>query len=105
MLKEKNNIALSFIMTLAIVYSIRTMFAARNQIFSFLLFILETNFLIGLLEQGKKRYFWLLILLAFCLVAVHDTVYILMFVIALPYLAEIILQKLKIKLPRKFRIF
>ena len=104
-LKEKNNIVLSFIMTMSVIYVIRTMFAARNQIFSFLLFILEANFLIGLLEQGKKRYFWFLILLAFCLVTVHDTVYILMFVIALPYLAEVILQKFKLKLPRKFRIF
>ena len=99
LLKEKNNMILSFIVTLSIVYITKTMFAARNQIFSFLLFILEANFLIGLLEEGKKRYFWLLILLAFGLVTVHDTVYILMFIIALPYLAEVVLQKFKIKLP------
>lgn len=98
-LKEKNNLIFSFIMTLAIMYITRNAFTARNQVFSFLLFILEANFLIGLLEQGKKRYFWFLILLAFGLVAVHDTLYILLFVIALPYLAEIILQKFKIKLP------
>ena len=102
LVKENNNILFSFIISLGTMYGVRNVFAARNQIFSFLVFILEANFLIELLEKGKKRYFWFLILLAFVLVAVHDTLYILFFVIAMPYLAEIILQKFKIKLSKNF---
>ena len=94
MLKEKNGLILSFGVTLFSMLFSQSMFAARNQIFSFLLFELEINFLIGLLEEGKKRYFWFLIIDAFLLILFHDTVYPLFFVLIMPYLADIILSKI-----------
>ena len=94
LLKEKNNIILAFIVSMISVFCAKEGFAARNQIFSFLIFVLEISYLIGLLEQGKKRCFWYLIVLAFLLVLVHDTLYILFFVMMLPYLADIILSKI-----------
>ena len=93
LLKGKNGLFLSFIITIFSIYSASGVFTARNQIFSFLVFLLECYCLNGLLERGKKKYFWILLILAFLLINVHDTLYPLFFVIALPYLAEIILKK------------
>ena len=87
LLKEKNNLIL-------VMHLSASVFAARNQIFSFLIFELEIYGLIGLLEQGKKRYFWFLILVAFLLVLFHDTLYLLYFLLAMPYLGDFILSKL-----------
>lgn len=94
LLKSKNNLVLSFFATLIFMYLSKSVFAARNQIFSFLIFELEINCLIGLLEEGKKRNFWFLLLLAIALVLVHDTLYILYFVLILPYLADFIINKI-----------
>lgn len=94
LLKEKNGLILSFIMSLISIYLSSGVFAARNQIFSFLIFELEIFSLYGLLEVGKKRYFFVLLILAFLLVNFHDTVYPLFFVMMMPYLGEVILKKI-----------
>ena len=94
LLKEKNNLILSFVISMIAMHLAGSVFAARNQIFSFLIFELEIYGLIGLLEQGKKRYFWFLILVAFLLVLFHDTFYLLYFLLAMPYLGDFILSKL-----------
>lgn len=94
LLKEKNGLILSFIMSLISIYLSSGVFAARNQIFSFLIFVLEIFSLYGLLEVGKKRYFFVLLILAFLLVNFHDTVYPLFFVMMMPYLGEVILKKI-----------
>jgi len=93
LLKEKNGLLLSFIISILVADIVRGLFTARNQIFSILVFELEIYSLIKLLEQGKKRYFWVLIALAFLLVLVHDTLYFLFFIFILPYLADYLLNK------------
>ena len=104
LLQEKNHLFLAFGVSMLAMFYARDVFVARNQIFSFLIFELEIFSLIGLLERGKKRYFGILIVLAFLLVLVHDTLYILFFVMLLPYLAEILLNKLfKIENSYKFK--
>lgn len=94
LLKGKNNLIISFVIALLTIYISNGIFAARNQIFSFLLFELEVFCLIGLLEQGKKRYFWFLLMIAFLLVLVHDTLYIMFWVLMLPYFVDFILSKI-----------
>ena len=94
LLKEKNGLIISFLVTLFAVDCSSGVFAARNQIFSFLIFELEVYCLIGLLEVGKKRYFWILLGLAFALINFHDTMYPLFFVMMMPYLAEIFFSKI-----------
>ena len=79
-LRQKNGLILSFLVAIVSAYLSRALFAARNQIFSFLIFELEIYSLNGLLERGKKTYFYILLFLAFLLVNFHDTVYILFFV-------------------------
>jgi hypothetical protein len=96
LLKSNKSLIISFISTVLAIKFSTEVFTDRNQIYSFLVFILEVYALDGLLERGKKKYFWILILLSIVLVNVHDTLYPIYFVIMLPYLAEIILEKLKI---------
>ena len=80
LIKQNNSLVISFIISLVAMYLSRGVFAARNQIFSFLIFELEIYCLNELMVNGKKRYFWILLLLAFLLLMVHDTVYPLFFV-------------------------
>lgn len=94
LIKQNNSLVISFIISLVAMYLSRGVFAARNQIFSFLIFELEIYCLNELMVNGKKRYFWILLLLAFLLLMVHDTVYPLFFVMIMPYMAEIILSKI-----------
>lgn len=94
LVKEKNGLLLSFIVSIFALYCSRFLFAARNQIFSFLIFELEIFGLIELVENGKKKYFFLLVLLEFLLVLVHDTVYIFFIVLMMPYLADILIEKI-----------
>lgn len=104
LVKEKNNLILSFVIVILAVYFSKIVFAARNQIFSFLIFELEISCLIELVENGKKKYFWALIILAFLLVLFHDTLYVLFWVIMLPYIADIILSNIfKIENSYKFK--
>lgn len=96
LLKEKNNVLLSFFITLFSVFSIKSMYTARGQLFSFLVFIIELYEINRLLETGKKRHFIILLLLPIILANLHDTVWPIYFIIMLPYIAEIILSKIKI---------
>lgn len=96
LLKEKNGLFLSFVITIILVYISTGVFAARGQIFSFLIFVLEMYAIRGLLDTGKKRYFITLLILPIVLANTHDTVWPIYFVILLPYIAEGIVNKIKI---------
>lgn len=94
LIKENKSLLFSFGLALFAIYFSQGVFAARNQIFSFLIFELELYSLHGLLIEGKKRHFWILLILALLLVMFHDTVFPLFFVMILPYLAEVIFSKI-----------
>lgn len=96
LLKENNNILVSFILTLFAIYSGSWVFTARGQLFSFFIFVLEMYALNGLLERGKKRFAVVLLILPIILANTHDTVWPIYFVIILPYIAEMILNKIKL---------
>lgn len=96
LLKEKNNILLSFIITLFSMYISSGVFAARGQIFSFLIFTFEMYAITGLVNTGKKRYIITLLILPIILANTHDTVWPFYFVMFLPYIAEGIISKIKL---------
>ena len=93
-LQEKSRLITAFAITILAIYFSQGVFAARNQIFSFLIFGLEIYCLNALLIKGKKKNFISLLVLALALVIFHDTLYPMFFVMMLPYLAEIILRKI-----------
>lgn len=90
---------LSCIFTLLMAYFSSLEFAARSQIISFNLFLLEFYAIEELLKTNKKRYFIILSIIPFLLVNIHASVYPMYFLMYLPYIAEFILSKLK--LPKK----
>ena len=56
LIRQKNSIIISFLFTLMVMYLSRTVFAARAQIISFLIFILEYYYIYKLLISNKKIY-------------------------------------------------
>lgn len=102
LLKEKNGLLLSLIITILATYYSRTVFVARNQIFSFLIFLMEIYGLIELVEKGNKKFFWFLIVLEFLLVLFHDTLYIFFIVMFMPYFADAFCTKI-FKLNNSFK--
>lgn len=96
--KITKNKFVSFLCTLFIMYISRNAIAARSQVISFLLFILEFYVIEKLLETNKNRYLVILSVIPLLLVNVHASVFPMYFVLFLPYIAEFILAKLKLNI-------
>lgn len=86
-MSNKNRVV-SFLVTLFALYLAKPYIAARAQLVTFILFILEVYFIEKLLETKKKRYIIPLLLIPLLITELHCAVYIMYFVFALPYLAE-----------------
>lgn len=86
-MSNKNRVV-SFLVTLFALYLAKPYIAARAQLVTFILFILEVYFIEKLLETNKKRYIIPLLLIPLLITELHCAVYIMYFVFALPYLAE-----------------
>ena len=87
-----------FLTTIFIMYISSAAIAARSQVVSFLLFMLEFYAIEKLLETNKKRYLIILTIIPLLLVNIHASVFPMYFVIFLPYIAEFILAKLKLNI-------
>ena len=102
--KFTKNKYIAFISSLVIMNLLKVEFAARSQIISFLIFLIEFYFIEKMLETNKNRYIFGLAILAILLVNIHASVFPMYFVFYLPYLAEYIIKKLKLKDGNKFII-
>jgi len=87
---SKDNKVVSAIVTLFALYLMRPYIAARAQLVTFILFVLEIWLIEKLLETDKKRYGVLLLLIALLIVELHCAVFPMFFVFAAPYVAEFI---------------
>ena len=102
LLKQKNNIVISFIATVisTLLMTSSWFFTARGQIISYLGLLLEIYVLERLINTKKKRYYFEL----FLIVNFHASVWNMTIVLILPYLAEAIMYKIfkdkKIKKPK-----
>lgn len=85
---------LAFIFTIIITHSIKYEFAARAQIISFTLFLLEFYCIESLAHNKKIRYIITLIVIPIILANLHSSVFPVYFVFYLPYIAEFIISKL-----------
>jgi len=97
LLKRKNNILISFFTTITALYFCRMGFSARGQIVSYLMFIIEVFFIEMLIETNKKRYSIGLILVSIIVTNFHSSVWPMYFVLYMPYFAEYICSKMKLK--------
>lgn len=104
------NEAVSFFITLAMMYLMKSYITARAQLVTYILFILTILLIEKFLETKKKRYAIGLIVIPIIIANVHLAVWPFYFVLYLPYIVEYILvilsdadiyRKLKLKYYKK----
>lgn len=83
----KNKI-LPLVLGISILYMITGYIAARAQLVTFILFMLELYFIEKLIETNKKRYSIGLIMLPILIANIHLAVFPFYFIVFLPYIAE-----------------
>ena len=81
---------MSAIVTLFAIYLMKPYIAARAQLVTFILFVIEIYFIEKLLETNKKRYGIVLLLIALLIVELHCAVFPMFFIFAAPYIAEFV---------------
>ncbi len=89
----KNN-AISFLITIITMYILKDYIAARAQLVTFILFVLEIYFIEMFLETKKKRYVFGLICIPIIISNIHVAVWYFYFILYLPYIAEYIISLL-----------
>lgn len=89
----KNNLV-SFIVTLAIMYLLKSFIAARAQLVTFILFALTILFIEQFISTKKKRYAVYLVIIPILIANLHCAVWPFYFVLYLPYVVEYILAVL-----------
>lgn len=92
--KLVGNKLISFIITIASIYLLRGYIAARAQLVTFILFVLEIYFIEKFLQTPKKRYVLGLVLIPILIANIHCAVWWFYFVLYLPYIAEYIISKM-----------
>ena len=89
--KLVGNRLISFFITIASIYLLRGYIAARAQLVTFILFVLEIYFIEQLLKDPKKRYVLGLVLIPILIANIHCAVWWFYFILYLPYIAEYII--------------
>lgn len=86
--KISNNKVISLLLTLGSMYLLRNFIAARAQLVSYSLFVLEILFIEQFLRKPKKRYIIGLFAVATLIANLHAAVWYMFFILALPYIGE-----------------
>ena len=96
LLKQKNNIVLSFIATVIsmLLMTSNWAFTARGQIISYLLLLLEIYFIEKMINTKQKRYYIIFFIISALIVNFHASVWYMTIILVLPYLAEAIMHKI-----------
>ena len=96
LLKQKNNIVLSFIATVIsmLLMTSNWSFTARGQIISYLLLLLEIYLIEKLISTKQKRYYIIFLVISALIVNFHASVWYMTIILVLPYLAEAIMHKI-----------
>lgn len=96
LIKQKNNIIISFAMTVFSTFLLTNIwaFTGRAQIISYLLLLWEVYFIEKLIKTNQKRYYLILFLISVLIVNFHASVWPMTLILILPYLAEAIVYKL-----------
>ena len=89
-IKLGKNKVISFVITIGAMYMLRDYIAARAQLVTFILFVLEILCIEQYLNTRKKRYAIGLIIISILVANLHVAVWPFMFVLYLPYIAEYI---------------
>lgn len=96
LLKQKNNIIISFVLTALSTFLMTRIwaFTGRAQIISYLLLLWEVYFIERLINTNKKRYYIILFLISVLIVNFHASVWPMTIILMIPYVAEAIMYKI-----------
>lgn len=87
-IKLNKSYFLSLLFSVLMVIMLAHYAAARAQLFTYLLFVLEIFFIERLLSSSKKRYMFLLFIICILIANLHGAVWPFYFILMLPYLFE-----------------
>ena len=93
---SKNNVV-SFFLTLGVMYLAQPYIAARAQLVTFILFVLTIFFIEKFISTKKIRYVVGLVIIPTIIANVHAAVFPFYFVLYLPYIAEYLIQFIKLE--------
>lgn len=100
--KLGQNKVISFVVTIGAMYMLRDYIAARAQLVTFILFILQIYFIERLIATKQKRYGVGLIAISIAIANLHVAVWPFSFVLYLPYIAEYIVAIWEEKTAEKY---
>ena len=92
--KLSKNQIVSFLVTMATMYLLKSFIAARAQLVTFILFALTILFIEQFISTKKKRYAIYLVIIPILIANLHCAVWPFYFVLYLPYIAEYLLAVL-----------
>lgn len=100
--KLAKNKVISFFITLGAMYMLRNYIAARAQLVTFILFILQIFCMEKLIENKEKKHGIALIIISALVANLHVAVWPFTFVLYLPYIAEYIIATLEARTAKKY---
>jgi len=100
--KLVENKSISFLITIGAIYMLRDYIAARAQLVTFILFILQIFCIERLVNTKKKRYGVGLIVISILVANLHVAVWPFSFILYLPYIAEYIVAILEERTAKKY---
>lgn len=92
--KVTKNDLVSFLLTMGVMYILRSFIAARAQLLTYILFTLQILFIEQFIQTKKKRYAFGLIIIPIIIANVHLAVWPFYFIPFLPYIAEYLIAVL-----------
>ncbi len=96
----------AFIITIGVMFLMQDFIAARAQLVTFILFVVEILLVECFLDTKKKRYVIGLMLIAMLIANLHAAVFYFFFILLLPYIAEYYVIKLRdAHLIYRFRLY
>ena len=93
--KLGKNKVISFVVTIGAMYMLRDYIAARAQLITYILLVLEVLSIEQYLDTGKKRYGLTLLIISILIANLHVAVWPFMFVLYLPYIAEYVIAAIE----------
>lgn len=102
--KLNKNKVISFFVTIGSLYLLKDYIAARAQLVTFILFILEIFCIERFLKNRKKKYAVFLIIIQTFIANLHSAVWPFSFILYLPYIAEYIISEIIRFIKKKAKI-
>ena len=101
--KLSKNKIISFFITIGSLYLLKDFIAARAQLVTFILFILEIFCIEKYLENRKIKYAVFLVIIQTLIANLHSAVWPFSFILYLPYIAEYIIAVIEEKIAKKYK--